>query len=242
YRIPAYRAGGHIRRTNKTPCGTYRAPGRYESTFVRERLMDAIAAETGPDMVEVRRRNLINKSEMPVARNLETLGTDIVLDSGDYVKLLDKALDKSGWTELQDELAGRRLAGELVGAGVAMFVEKSGLGPFDDVRITIGTDGFVEVVTGAASVGQGVETVVAQICADALGVDYRGVRGTHGQTDRIAFGVGAFASRVTVMTGEATRRAATEVRKKALELAADLLQRSAEQLDIVDGNVVTWDG
>ncbi|MET0968511.1 MAG: molybdopterin cofactor-binding domain-containing protein, partial [Tardiphaga sp.] len=141
YRIPAYRALGHIRLTNKTPGGTYRAPGRYESTFVRERLMDAVAAKVGIDGVEVRRRNLIDVSEMPVTRALETLGTDIVLDSGDYAKLLDKALDGIGWTALQAELIKRRANGELVGAGVGMFVEKSGLGPFDDVRIGIGVDG-----------------------------------------------------------------------------------------------------
>ncbi len=108
-----------------------------------------------------------------------------------------------------------------------MFVEKSGLGPFDGVRVTVDTSGAVEVVTGAASVGQGVETVVAQICADALGVDYRCIRVVHGQTDRIAYGMGAFASRVTVMTGEATRIAATKVRDKALAAAASLLQSRA---------------
>ena len=108
-----------------------------------------------------------------------------------------------------------------------MFVEKSGLGPFDGVRVTVDTSGAVEVVTGAASVGQGVETVVAQICADALGVDYRRIRVVHGQTDRIAYGMGAFASRVTVMTGEATRIAATKVRDKALAAAAALLQSRA---------------
>lgn len=101
YRIPAYRVVGHIRLTNKTPGGTYRAPGRYESTFVRERLLDAVAAKVGIDGVEVRRRNLIDKSEMPVTRALETLGTDIVLDSGDYEKLLDKALDGVNWADLQ---------------------------------------------------------------------------------------------------------------------------------------------
>ena len=65
YRVPAYRAVGHIRLTNKTPCGTYRSPGRYETTFVRERLMDAIAAKTGIDAIDIRRRNLIDKSAMP---------------------------------------------------------------------------------------------------------------------------------------------------------------------------------
>src|ERR1700689_5080331 len=97
YRIPAYRANAHIRLTNKTPCGTYRAPGRYESTFVRERLMDAIAARLGIDPIEIRRRNLLASSEMPYARPLDTLGTEMTYDSGDYAGLLDKALSAIGW-------------------------------------------------------------------------------------------------------------------------------------------------
>jgi aerobic carbon-monoxide dehydrogenase large subunit len=242
YRVPAYRATGRIRLTNKTPGGTYRAPGRYESTFARERLMDAIAARIAIDPVALRRRNLIDKSEFPYARPFTALGTDVVLDSGDYAGLLDKALAAVGWNELQGDLRRRRAAGEAVGAGLAMFVEKSGLGPFDGVRVIVDEAGAVEVITGSASVGQGIETVVAQICADALGVDYRTVRVTHGQTDRIAFGIGAFASRVTVMTGEATRRAAADVRAKALGLAAELLQRSTDALDIVDGKIMTRDG
>jgi carbon-monoxide dehydrogenase large subunit/6-hydroxypseudooxynicotine dehydrogenase subunit gamma len=182
YRVPAYRAVGHVRLTNKTPCGTYRAPGRYESTFVRERLMDAVAARLGLDPIEVRRRNLVGTEEMPYRRPLSTLGTDIVLDSGDYIRLLDKATHAMGWAALQDDLRRRRAAGECVGAGLGMFVEKSGLGPFDGVRVSVDTSGAVEVVTGAASIGQGVETVIAQICADALGTDYRRVRVVHGQT------------------------------------------------------------
>ena len=242
YRIPAYRVLGHIRLTNKTPGGTYRAPGRYESTFVRERLLDAVAARVGISGVEVRRRNLIATSEMPVTRALETLGTDIVLDSGDYPKLLDKALNGIGWDDLQTQITSRRKAGELVGSGVAMFVEKSGLGPFDDVRINVGTDGLVEVITGAASVGQGVETVIAQICAEKLGASYDNVSVIHGQTNRIARGLGAFASRVSVMTGEATRQAALKLRDKALAAAAELMQLTADQLDIVDGEIVRLDG
>jgi carbon-monoxide dehydrogenase large subunit len=238
YRVPAYRVLGHVRLTNKTPGGTYRAPGRFESTFVRERLMDAIAARLAIDRIEVRRRNLIAKEEMPYKRSLATLGTEVVLDSGDYAGLLDKALAAVGWKDLQDGLRRRRAGGECVGAGLAFFVEKSGLGPFEGVRLSVDGSGLVEVVTGAASVGQGVETVVAQICADALGVDYARVRVIHGRTDRIAFGQGAFASRVTVMTGEATRLAAVEVRSKAIEMAAELLQQSPDLLDVVDGKVV----
>ena len=238
YRVPAYRALGHVRLTNKTPGGTYRAPGRFESTFVRERLMDAIAARLGVDRIEVRRRNLIPGKEMPYKRPLATLGTEIVLDSGDYAGLLDKALAAADWSRLQDDLRERRAGGECVGAGLAIFVEKSGLGPFDGVRVSVDTSGLVEVVTGAASLGQGIETVVAQICADALGADYRRVRVVHGRTDRIAFGMGAFASRATVMTGEAARLAAVDVRKKAIEVAAELLQQPADALEVVDGKVV----
>lgn len=241
YRIAAYRANAHIRLTNKTPCGTYRAPGRFESTFVRERLLDAIANRLGLDRVEVRRRNLIAKQEMPYRRPLDTLGTDIVLDSGNYAELLDKALAAIEWRHLREQLAARRAAGELVGAGLALFVEKSGLGPFDQVKVAVDTDGTVEIVSGAASVGQGMETVLAQICADALGVDYRGIRVVHGRTDRIEHGMGAFASRVTVMSGEATRIAASAVRAKAIEVAAELLQAPVEVLDIVDGEVVRTD-
>src|SRR6187399_2193085 len=141
YRVPAYRATSHIRLTNKTPCGTYRAPGRYESTFVRERLLDAIAAKVGVDRVEVRKRNLIGKGAMPYALGLDTLGTKIVYDSGDYALLLDKALKAAHWDELQEQLRKRRTNGEKVGCGVAMFVEKSGLGPFDTVRIEVMPDG-----------------------------------------------------------------------------------------------------
>jgi aerobic carbon-monoxide dehydrogenase large subunit len=238
YRIGAYRMVGHIRLTNKTPCGTYRAPGRFESTFVRERLMDAVAARLKINPLELRRRNLITKAEMPYVLGFDTLGTEMTYDSGDYTGLLDKALALAKWDELQKNLQRRRAAGEAVGAGLAIFVEKSGLGPFDGVRVTVDTTGAVEVVTGAASVGQGVETVVAQICADALGVDYRRIRVIHGQTDRIAYGMGAFASRVTVMTGEATRLAAVKLRDKAIAAAASLLQSAPDALDVIDGKVV----
>lgn len=238
YRVPAYRARGHIRLTNKTPCGTYRSPGRYETTFVRERLIDAIAAKTGIDAIEIRRRNLIAKSAMPYSLGFGTLGTDIVYDSGDYAQLMDRLLAAADWPAMQQALAQRRAAGEMVGAGYAMFVEKSGLGPFDKVRIEVAASGAVDVVTGVASIGQGVETALAQIAAETLGVDYAGIKVVHGQTDRIDKGMGAFASRVTVMCGEATRMAAVKLRETALSAAAELMQTSAGALDIVDGEIV----
>jgi len=241
YRVPAYRARGHFRLTNKTPAATYRAPGRYESTFVCERLLDAIARKAGIDRIEVRRRNLIPKEEMPYARPMEVLEVETVLDSGDYAGLLEQALAAVSWAALQTELRARRARGEAVGAGIALFLEKSGLGPLDAAWARVDQDGSVEVITGAASLGQGVETVLAQICADALGVDYRSVRVIHGHTDRIARGFGSHASRTTVMTGEATRLAAEKLRAAVLDAAEGLLDLPAEILDIVDGRIVRTD-
>ena len=237
YRIPAYRACGHFRLTNKTPAATYRAPGRYEGSFVRERLIDAVAERLGLDPIEIRRRNLITRAEMPFSRPLSALGTEVVYDSGDYALLLDKALARIGWKELQDELRRRRDAGELVGAGLAIFVDKGGLGPADGTRVSVDTTGAVELVTGGSNVGQGFATAMAQICAETLGVDYRRVRVVYGQTDRIAYGIGAHASRASVMTGSATHAATLKLRAKALEMAAALLQAAPDELDIMDGVV-----
>ena len=241
YRVPTYRAIGHFRLTNKTPAATYRAPGRYETTFVRERLVDAIAAQLRIDRIEVRRRNTITPAELPYERPLEALGEHIYMDTGDYVGLLDKQFASIDWQTLNAEVKKRKAAGELIGIGVAMFIEKSGLGPADGVKISVDTSGFVEVVTGGASIGQGFETVMAQVAADALGVDYKKCRVIHGQTDRIAWGIGAHASRATVMTASATHIAALNVRKKALDAAAELLQAPADALDIVGGEVVRKD-
>ena len=214
YVIPAYRARAHVRLTNKTPCGTYRAPGRYESTFARERLMDAVAARLHLDPMEVRRRNFIAPESMPFERGVDTLGTRVVYDSGNYALLLDKLLARIDYPRLKRELAERRSRGEKVGLGIGLFVEKSGLGPTDKAIITLEADGSVEIVTGAASIGQGIETVMAQICAEVLDIAPERMRVVHGRTDRIDHGMGAFASRVTVMTGCAVNEAAQALKAK----------------------------
>jgi len=242
YRLPHYRVNAHFRLTNKTPAATYRSPGRYETNFVRERLMDAIALKLGLSRIEVRRRNLVSPEEMPYERPLVALGDEVVLDSGDYEGLLNKALERCEWDRLEREVAERRKAGEYVGLGLAMYVEKSGLGPVDGARVNVHTNGDVEVITGGASVGQGFETVIAQVCAETLGVDYRRVRVVHGRTDRIEYGIGAHATRATVMTANATAVAADKVRAKALDMAAQLLQTETSKLTIRDGSVIPLDG
>jgi CO/xanthine dehydrogenase Mo-binding subunit len=238
YKVPAYRAMARVRLTNKAPAATYRAPGRFESTFVRSRLMDAIAAKLGFDRVEVRRRNLITAAEMPYVKTYNEPGIEeLDIDSGDYEKLLDKALAAFGWNALQRNLARRRADGEAVGAGLAFFLEESGRGPSDNAKVAVDTSGAVELITGGASIGQGFPTAMAQICAEALGVDYKTIRVIHGQTDLIDHGIGAHAARATGLTGGAVHVTAMMVREKALEFASELLQTPADELDIVDGTV-----
>jgi CO/xanthine dehydrogenase Mo-binding subunit len=122
-----------------------------------------------------------------------------------------------------------------------MHIEKTGLGPVDGVKVLAHADGTVELLTGAASVGQGVETTLAQICAEGLGVDYRSIRVVHGRTDRIEKGYGSNASRTTVMTGEATRVAAANLRAKVIGVIEGHFDLPAEILDIVDGQIVRTD-
>src|SRR5262249_8878169 len=237
-KVGAYRAIGHCRLTNKTPAATYRAPGRYEGTFVRERLMDAIAERLGIDRIELRRRNLIPGSEMPFTVAFDEPGAEeLILDSGDYPALLDKALAHFKWEGICGEVKRRRAAGEAVGTGIGLFVEESGRGPADGARISVDTDGTVEVITGGASVGQGFATAMAQICAEALGVEYARIRVVHGRTDRIAYGIGAHAARATVMTGGAGNETALALRAKALQFASEVLQTPADGLEIDDGVV-----
>ena len=167
YRVPAYRGVGHLRLTNKTPAATYRAPGGYESTFVRERLLDVAAQKLGLDPAEIRRRNLIRPEEMPFRRTFDQPGVEpMVLDPGDYPLLLEKALSAVNFDTLKEAFARRRSAGDIVGLGMSVFFDESGRGPADGARATIDTNGNVELITGGASVGQGFETVMAQICAD----------------------------------------------------------------------------
>ncbi|MBL09841.1 MAG: xanthine dehydrogenase [Acidiferrobacteraceae bacterium] len=237
YIVPSYRSVGHIRLTNKTPAGTYRAPGRFEGTFVRERLIDEIAKQLKMDPVDVRRANFIPPQAMPFDRKLDAIGTNVVYDSGLYESLLNKLLEHVDYAALRQEIDARRLKDEQVGLGLAYFVEKSGLGPFDDVLLELDETGALEVITGTASVGQGVETILAQICADALSICFDKITVIHGQTNRITRGMGAFASRVSVMTGSAVHIAANQLKNRILNLYCEMVKVDPDNV-IIDNGVV----
>jgi carbon-monoxide dehydrogenase large subunit/6-hydroxypseudooxynicotine dehydrogenase subunit gamma len=239
YRVPAYRGRVRVVLTNKTPCGTYRAPGRFEGTAAREHLLDVAATRLGLDPLALRERNLLTPAELPHERPISTLGTDMILDTGDYPALLAAAAGETvrlGYRDLaarpRDREPGRRR-----GFGLAMFVEKSGLGPQETADVTVSRSGAVHVYSGGTSLGQGIETVLAQIAADALGADPRAVRVTAGDTAAQPFGAGSWASRSTVVGGSAVHQAALAVRRRAIELAARVLEAAEEDLDLAAGTV-----
>lgn len=237
YRIPSYECETACVLTNKGPTGTYRAPGRFEANFVRERMLDLLAGRLGLDPAEVRRRNLIRPDEMPYDMHTTTLGVDVVYDSGDYPRLLERTLAAAGYPALRAQQAAARAAGRAVGIGLGFFVEKTGLGPWEYARVEIESDGHVVVYSGLASVGQGMETALAQIAAEALGVPLDDVRVVHGDTAQVPYGIGSFGSRGLVVGGSAVRNAALELRQKVLRLAAYELEADPADLAIEAGRV-----
>jgi carbon-monoxide dehydrogenase large subunit len=237
YRVPAYRGRVQVVLTSKTPCGTYRAPGRFEGTTAREQLLDVAATQLGLDRVELRRRNLLAPGEMPHRRPMTALGTEIVLDAGDYPALLAAAVARAARLGYPGEVARGRKAGQLRGLGLAMFLEKSGLGPQETADVAVGGTGAVSVFSGGTSFGQGIETVLAQIAADALGVSPEVVQVVNGDTMRQPFGMGSWASRSTVVSGSAVHAAALAVRARARQVGARMLEVAEDDLDVRDGVV-----
>ena len=237
YRVPAYLGRVQVVLTNKTPCGTYRAPGRYEGTVAREQLLDVAADRLGIDRIELRRRNLLGPAELPHRRAMTTLGTDVVLDTGDYPALLAAAAAEVARLGYHDEAGGAGHTGRPRGLGVAVYLEKSGLGPRDTADVAVTETGIVRVFSGGTSLGQGIETVLAQIAADALGVDLQAVDVVNGDTHLQPFGTGSWASRSTVVAGNAVHQAASAVRARATQLAARILEAAEDDLVVTDGTV-----
>jgi carbon-monoxide dehydrogenase large subunit/6-hydroxypseudooxynicotine dehydrogenase subunit gamma len=235
YRVPAYAGRIRVVLTNKTPCGTYRAPGRFEGTTAREQLLDVAAGQLGLDRLELRRRNLLSAGELPHRRPITTLGTDMVLDAGDYPGLLEAAVTEAGRLGYPGEVRRGRQQGLARGLGVAAFLEKSGLGPQETADVTVSGSGAVQVLSGGTSLGQGIETVLAQIAADALGADPAAVSVICGDTQRQPFGMGSWASRTTVVGGNAVHAAARAVRQRATQVAARMLEVAPDDLVAGDG-------
>ncbi|GAB4079754.1 xanthine dehydrogenase family protein [Modestobacter muralis] len=238
YDIPVYRARVNSVYTNTVLVTPYRGAGRPQGTFVMERTMDRIAQERGLDRLEVRRRNLIQNDQFPYDWGMTFQdGRPLVYDSGNYPGLVDKLEALVDWPGLEDRRAEAATRGKLLGAGMAMYVEGTGPGPYEGAHVEVLGSGKVLVSTGLTSQGQGHETVFAQLAASELGVPIEDVEVTTGDTRRFGYAVGTFASRAAVVSGNAVALAAKGVREKALRIAAELLEADPGDLEIDEGLV-----
>jgi aerobic carbon-monoxide dehydrogenase large subunit len=236
YRFDAFRGRGRLVVTHRAPTAPYRGAGRPQATFPVERLIDIAARELALDPVELRRRNLIGRQALPFDRGIPYRdGMPVVYDSGDYQALLDAAIERSGYRTFRDRQRAARGAGRLLGFGLATYNEATAVGPHEGAAVTIDPDGRVRVAIGPPSQGQGHETVLAQVCADRLGVALEDVTVSGGDTARFPFGSGTYASRVTVIAGNAVAQAAEAVRERVTRLAALALECDAQDVVVAGG-------
>ena len=236
YKPGAYRVEWWSLYTNTVLVTPYRGAGRPQGCYAMERTMDAIAAHLGLDRAEVRSRNFIQPEEMPYDQGLMFQdGRPLRYDSGDFPASLAKLKALVGWDDFAAYRARAEREGRRVGIGIGCYVEGTGVGPYEGGFVQVETSGRVNVATGLTTQGQSHQTAFAQIVADELGVPMADVHVTTGDTRRMAYAVGTFASRGAVMSGNAVALAARVVRAKALRIAADALEVSPDDLDIEDG-------
>lgn len=239
YEVPALEATATGVVTNKAPLSPYRGAGRPEAVFAMERILDIAARAAGIDPFELRRRNLIPAAAMPYEVGISYRdGNPVVYDSGDYPAAFERAVALAG-AGGDDRRRGGALdgRGRRMGAGVAGYVEGTGVGPFEGALVRIDETGGVTVAVGACPQGQGHESVFGRLAARSLGVAPDAVRVITGDTDAVPYGWGTLASRSAVVAGSAIAEACAELRERILAAAADDWEISPADLELVGGEV-----
>jgi aerobic carbon-monoxide dehydrogenase large subunit len=242
YVVPAFRMAIKAAATNKVAVTPVRGAGQPQGVFAMERLLDRAAQSLGIDRAEIRRRNLVPADRMPYATPIRTRGgIAVTLDSGDYPRCQQMALDAAGWANFPARQQDARSAGRHRGIGLANYVEATGRGPFEHASVRIEPSGRIFVATGAAAMGQSTKTMLAQIVAEQLGADLDNIEVTTGDTAAAPSGLGGSNSRQAVMAGNSAHAAAVRVRRRVLEVAGDLLEVMPADLEI-EGRAVRVKG
>jgi len=244
YKTPAIYVEVKAIFTNTVPVDAYRGAGRPEATFLLERLVDAVAFDTGIDRVEIRKRNFIPSDAFPYQ-------TPVALqyDSGDYFATLNGALQEAGWASFESRRAEAKARGKLRGIGVSTYLEACGIAPsavvgslgaraglYEVGTIRVHPTGSVTVLTGTHSHGQGHETTLAQLVVEQLGVPFEQVEIVHGDTAKIPFGMGTYGSRSLAVGGSAMVKAMDKIIAKGKKIAAHLMEASVEDIEFANGN------
>jgi carbon-monoxide dehydrogenase large subunit len=238
YIVPALAMEVTVAATNKTPVSSVRGAGYPQAAFAMERLMDRLARELDLDRAELRARNLIPPEKMPYKKPLKTrAGANVQYDSGDYPACQADVLAAAGWADFPRRRGEARARGRYIGMGLSHGLKGTGRGPFESGVVRVSPTGRVSVFTGAAAIGQGLCTALAQICASELGMRAEDVTVMPGDTSGVSLGLGAFASRQTVTAGNSVLLAARAVADKAKKLASHVLEAAEHDLEIADGEV-----
>ncbi|HZT52433.1 MAG TPA: xanthine dehydrogenase family protein molybdopterin-binding subunit [Stellaceae bacterium] len=239
YRIDNFAAEARVVATNKVPNAPYRGAGRPEAALATERAMDLVAGALGMEPAEVRRRNMIRPDEMPYKLGIVYRdGEPIVYDGGDYAGALDKALAAvGGLAAFRERQKAARAQGRHLGLGIGCYTEGTGAGPFEGATVRIEPSGKIYVAGGACPQGQGMETIFAQVVADAWQVDIDDVVVTLADTAAIPMGFGTVASRSTVTLSAAIHHASDRLREKVFAIAANLLECGPQDLELRNGTV-----
>ena len=238
YIVPALAIEVTIAATNKTPVSSVRGAGYPQASFAMERMLDRIARELSVDRAEVRRRNLIPPEKMPYTKPLKARsGAVMQYDSGDYQACQAELLEAAGWDDFPRRQAQARAEGRHIGIGLSHGIKGTGRGPFESGLVRVSPSGRVSVFTGAAAIGQGLCTALAQICAEQLGLRPDDVNVVAGDTSGVSLGLGAFASRQTVTAGSSVLLAARAVAAKARKVASHMLEAAEHDLELADGEV-----
>lgn len=243
YRIPCARAEIQGVFTNTTAPDAYRGFGRSEAAYYLERAIDMLARRLELDPIELRRRNFVQPNEFPYASP-----TGHVFESGDYDLCLRRALEKVDLPGLREQQKQLRNEGRYIGIGFATYVYRAGFpsmarapgmtylkGGWESATLRVDPMGKVTLLTGTSPHGQGLETTLAQIVADELGIELEDIVVLHGDTDSIPYGNGTMGSRSLAVGGSAVLLAAREVREKAIRLAAHHLGVKPGQLRLEAG-------
>lgn len=249
YKIENYRAKATVVYLNKVPTSQYRAVGHPIGISVGEHMIDRAAEATGLDPVEIRRRNVMPDDGYPAVA-----ASGVPVKDLSHEACLDKLVAMMDYDGLLREQAALRGQGVQRGIGIAGFIKGTAPGPQgyygtggapiasqDACTIKLEPAGGVLCSVGVTDQGQGVDTVMGQIAATALGVPLDSIRVISGDTDAVPYGGGTYASRATAIGGEAVYQASRALRAEILTMAGILLQSEASTLDIVDGNVVAAD-
>ena len=245
YVVPSYSCRSHTVATHKSPIGAYRGVARPAACFTIERTIDEIAHAVGREPYQVRIENMVPSSAMPY-KNI----TNLHFDTGDYAESVRRAAELIGFSDIRRRQKQGERDGRLIGVGFAAFTEQSAHGcgewvsrgvpvipGYESATARMMTDGSLMIMVGIQSHGQGMETSLAQIAHEELGIDPMDISIRHGDTQVSAFGMGTFASRSIVMSGGAVAKACRLLREKIFEIAAHALDCPFERLSLKEGNV-----